>query len=97
MLGYVESFNGKMRDELLNETLFYSLDHARTQLPNGSPTTTPPGRIQRWRIKHRQPLLPNSPQQDFTLRSRMAPRSGLLLKPPNRANIMLCPLITGSF
>ena len=26
--GYVESFNGKMRDELLNETLFFSLDHA---------------------------------------------------------------------
>ena len=27
--GYVESFNGKMRDELLNEILFFSLDHAR--------------------------------------------------------------------
>ena len=27
--GFVESFNGKMRDELLNETLFFSLDHAR--------------------------------------------------------------------
>jgi transposase InsO family protein len=26
---YVESFNGKMRDELLNETLFFSLDQAR--------------------------------------------------------------------
>ena len=26
--GYVESFNGRMRDELLNETLFLSLDHA---------------------------------------------------------------------
>jgi putative transposase len=25
--GYVESFNGKMRDEILNETLFFSLDH----------------------------------------------------------------------
>jgi len=28
--GYVESFNGKMRDELLNETLFFSLDQARS-------------------------------------------------------------------
>ncbi|MGV7123143.1 IS3-like element ISSpma3 family transposase [Sphingopyxis sp. 550A] len=28
--GYVESFNGRMRDELLNETLFLNLDHART-------------------------------------------------------------------
>ena len=26
---FVESFNGRMRDELLNETLFTSLDHAR--------------------------------------------------------------------
>jgi putative transposase len=29
---YVESFNGRMRDELLNETLFFGLDHARTEL-----------------------------------------------------------------
>ncbi len=27
--GYVESFNGRMRHELLNETLFLSMDHAR--------------------------------------------------------------------
>jgi len=27
--GYVESFNGRMRDELFSETLFLSLDHAR--------------------------------------------------------------------
>ncbi len=27
--GYVESFNGRMRDELLNESLFFGLDHAR--------------------------------------------------------------------
>ena len=27
--GFVESFNGRMRDELLNETLFRDLDHAR--------------------------------------------------------------------
>jgi transposase InsO family protein len=30
--GYCESFNGKMRDELLNETLFFGLDHARAQI-----------------------------------------------------------------
>jgi len=29
---FVESFNGRLRDELLNETLFMSLDHARTAL-----------------------------------------------------------------
>jgi transposase InsO family protein len=27
--GYIESFNGRMRDELLNETLFFDLDKAR--------------------------------------------------------------------
>ncbi len=27
--GFCESFNGRMRDELLNETLFVGLDHAR--------------------------------------------------------------------
>jgi transposase InsO family protein len=30
--GYVESFNGRMRDELLNETLFTSLAHARVEI-----------------------------------------------------------------
>jgi len=29
---FVESFNGRLRDELLNETLFVSLDHAREVL-----------------------------------------------------------------
>ena len=27
--GYIESFNGRMRDELLNESLFTNLDQAR--------------------------------------------------------------------
>ena len=30
--GFVESFNGRMRDELLNETLFFDLDQARRKL-----------------------------------------------------------------
>jgi transposase InsO family protein len=30
--GFCESFNGRMRDELLNETLFFGLDHARTRI-----------------------------------------------------------------
>jgi putative transposase len=29
---FIESFNGRLRDELLNETLFRSLDHAREAL-----------------------------------------------------------------
>ena len=31
---FVESFNGRLRDELLNETLFTSLAQARTELAN---------------------------------------------------------------
>jgi len=31
---FIESFNGKLRDELLNETIFMSLDHARHALAN---------------------------------------------------------------
>ena len=30
--GFVESFNGRMRDELLNETLFFDLDDACVKL-----------------------------------------------------------------
>lgn len=30
--GYVESFNGRMRDELLNESLSFGLDHARSAI-----------------------------------------------------------------
>jgi putative transposase len=30
--GFIESFNGRLRDELLNETMFRSLAHAREVL-----------------------------------------------------------------
>ena len=30
--GFVESFNGRMRDELLNEALFFGLEHARQSI-----------------------------------------------------------------
>ena len=30
--GFIESFNGRMRDELLNETLFFNLDRARRKI-----------------------------------------------------------------
>lgn len=47
MNGFNESFNGRLRDELLNETLFRSLPHARAVL-NGGATTTKPGRTRSW-------------------------------------------------
>ena len=39
---FVESFNGRLRDELLNETLFTSLTHARARLCLLGRTTTTP-------------------------------------------------------
>jgi putative transposase len=30
--GYVDRFNGRMREELLNETLFLNMNHARVQI-----------------------------------------------------------------
>jgi hypothetical protein len=41
--GFVESFNGRLRDELLNETLFGAIVHARVIL-GGAPITTPTDR-----------------------------------------------------
>ena len=38
---FVESFNGRLRDELLNETLFRSLPHVRARSRAGATTTTP--------------------------------------------------------
>jgi len=30
--GFCGSFNGRMRDEMLNESLFFGLDHARAKM-----------------------------------------------------------------
>jgi putative transposase len=43
---FVESFNGRLHDECLNETLFTSLPHAERCWPVGRPTTTTSGRTQ---------------------------------------------------
>ena len=45
---FVESFNGRLRDECLNETLFTSLGLARTAWLPGVTTTTPSGRTPSW-------------------------------------------------
>ena len=62
--GFVESFNGRMRDELLNETLFLDLDHARAahrrlgrRLQHGN------ARTPRLATRRRRPMPPTSPQR----------------------------------
>ena len=80
--GFVESFNGGMRDEFLNETLFRNLAHARelmaalvndcrilrlaTRLPQASPCTWPP-------------------QSPDPLHAMKVPRAGRLLNPRRKA------------
>lgn len=44
---FIESFNRSLRDELLNEELFDSLDDTRRKLPLGDTITTMLGGIHR--------------------------------------------------
>ena len=46
--GYCESFNWKLRDELLNGEIFYTLKEARVIIENWRRTTTKFGRTHRW-------------------------------------------------
>jgi len=79
--GYIESFNGRMRDELLNESLFLDLDQARqivaawvtdynTRRPHSSIGT-----------RRRRPMPIISPQPAIALRYLRAPRAVRLLTP----------------
>ena len=61
---FIESFNGRLRDELLNETLFTSLAQTRASLACGAPTSTPRGRIPRSATKPRRHTPRSSPQPE---------------------------------
>ena len=60
---FCESFNGRMRDELLNETLFLGLRHAARSLRAGPPTTTPSGLTRGSATSRRRQKPPSSPQR----------------------------------
>lgn len=62
----------RMRDELLNESLFFGLDHARSAIANGPTITTISGHTRRWDTKPRQSMLDPSPQPAPTLRNMKA-------------------------
>lgn len=61
---YVESFNGKFRDECLNEHWFTGVDDAREQ-------------IERWRTDYNT-VRPHSSLGNFTLSGRGVPRAAVL-------------------
>jgi transposase InsO family protein len=81
--GYVESFNGRMRDELLNESLFFGLPEVPS--PNGGRTSTPRGHIPRLATRPRRISPRPSPQPAPTLRYLVAPRLRRLLNPRHSA------------
>lgn len=82
--GTVESFNGRMRDELLNETLFTSLAHAReavaawaddynAERPHSAPGyATPAAYAAALRLAASQPVATVADQGDNTCRSLVA-------------------------
>src|SRR4051812_11790624 len=61
--GFCESFNGRMRDELLNESLFFGLDHARSRISAWADdyTTSVPTRRSATFLRRSMP--PTSPQR----------------------------------
>jgi len=50
--GFIESLNGRLRDECLNIEIFFDLDDARTKIERWRTTTTPTGRTARLAIAH---------------------------------------------
>ena len=80
--GFVESFNGRLRDECLNEHLFSCL----AAIPDGSsrrggPTTTSAGPIP---VSAGSPPSSSEPNRPDRLSSAMAPLSGLLITEPKQ-------------
>lgn len=57
--GYCESFNARLREELLNGEVFYSLRDAQILIENGGNTTTPSDHTVRW-VTVLQPQNPSS-------------------------------------
>lgn len=60
---FVESFNGRMCDELLNDTLFFDLDDARAKIAAWITATTTIGQHSALGYSPRRPMPPPSPQR----------------------------------
>jgi transposase InsO family protein len=57
--GFIESFNGRLRDECLNVEVFFTLEDVRRSCGVGSRTTIGFDPIVRWRIERLRCLLPS--------------------------------------
>jgi transposase InsO family protein len=79
--GFCESFNGRMRDELLN--LFFGLAHARTMITNWDGISGVLTR--RWAISPRRPTPPTSPQHAIGCATQTSSADRTLLPPRHTA------------
>ena len=79
--GFCESFNGRMRDELLNESLFLDLDMRDQGSRTGSTITTSGVRTRRWATSRRQPMPPISPQRPIGCATPTSSADRTLLHP----------------
>ena len=73
--GFCESFNGRMRDELLNETLFFDLDHARTKIADWVDDYNQPAPAFGARLSH-PGRLRGQPPRNVRGHRHFLPRSG---------------------
>src|ERR1700678_1468680 len=84
---FVESFNGRMRDEFLNETLFFDLDDERSKVAvwaiayNGEPRTP------RLKTRRPRPTPPHSPQRTIGCATPTSSANRPLLRPRRMAYI----------
>jgi putative transposase len=83
--GFCESFNGRMRDELLNETLFLSLITPGPGSPTGLTTITDGGLTPRWAISPRRLTPPTSPQRSIGYATPTSSADRTLLTPRRMA------------
>ncbi len=82
--GYNESFNGKLRDELLNGEIFYTLKEAKVlieQWRRHYGITTPSDRTARWATDHRHRQRSWARHQCAGLRCAPATTGGLARSP----------------
>jgi hypothetical protein len=69
------------KTELLNESLFLGLDHARTKITNWVDDYNGDGRTRRWAISHRWPMPPISPQHAIVCATPTSSADPMLLQP----------------
>ena len=79
---YVESFSGKKRDKLLNETLFFSLNQTRAAVAEWIEDYNTQDHTLRRPTRRPRQSPRNSLQEAGTLRPSGAPHANLLLDPP---------------